>query len=293
MGTIRSFHRRATEDFPLEVSYFSPYHINQTPGFTETGATMRISLILDGQVDVRIEGKTYILNKGDIFIILPYEIFTFRSMSMETKYVFLDFSLDLIAMPQDHFFQQKFVGPLTEGKLTPPRLIRPGDQPHDALYQLLSRLDINKEGTDAYTAELYAITVSLCAVLFPYCTTTTPKVLGKAGEDVIYTCLEYIKENYANKITLQEMADIVHLQPNYLCSIFKKRTGRTIFDHITRRRINYSSKLLRSTKLPVNEIAEQCGFPSISFYTRKFSALHGCSPTDYRKQFAERDLTEI
>lgn len=294
MGTIRSFHRHATPDFPLEVSYFTPYHIHQVPGFTETGSTMRISLITGGQVEARVGGHTYILKAGDIFIILPYEIFTFRSMSMDTKYVFLDFSMDLITMSPEHYFQRNFVEPLRAGKLTPPRLIRPKDAPYDALYRELSRLDVSKEGFEAYTAELFSIVISLCAALLPYCTTPDAKNISeKPDHDVIYTCLEYIKENFSRKLTLQELADLVHLQPNYLCARFKERTGRTIFDHITRLRINSTSKLLRSTKLPVNQIAEQCGFPSTSFFTRKFTVLHGCSPTVYRKQFADRDLPDI
>ncbi len=294
MGTIRSFHRHATPDFPLEVSYFTPYHIHQVPGFTETGCTMRISLIIGGQVEARVNGHTYILQSGDIFIIMPYEIFTFRSMSLDTKYVFLDFSPDLITMPSGHYFQQKFVEPLRSGILITPRLIHPKDDPYQALYRELSRLDVNKEGSDAYTAELFSIAIGLCAALMPYCTTSDSKSFSeKPNQDVIYTCLEYIKANFSSKLTLQELADLVHLQPNYLCTRFKERTGRTIFDHITRLRINSASKLLRSTNLPVNEIAEQCGFPSVSFYTRKFTALHGCSPTAYRKQFAERDLTDL
>ena len=294
MGTIRSFHRHATPDFPLEVSYFAPYHIHQVPGFTETGSSMRISLITIGQVEARVGGHTYNLNAGVIFIILPYEIFTFRSMSMDTKYVFLDFSPDLITMPSGHYFQQKFVEPLRLGMLIPPRLIRPCDPAYPALRREFDRLDVNKEGSDAYTAELFSITIGLCTALMPYCTTSNINGFSaKTNRDVIYTCLEYIKVNFSRKLTLQELADLVHLQPNYLCALFKERTGRTIFDHITRLRINSASKLLRSTKLPVNEIAEQCGFPSVSFYTRKFTTLHGCSPTAYRKQFAERDLTDL
>ena len=110
---------------------------------------------------------------------------------------------------------------------------------------------------------------------------------------MVYLCLEYIKNNYTQKLTLQELAELVHLQPNYLCAVFKARTGRTIFEHITRYRCSWAAKLLRSTPLPVNQIAERCGFPSISFFTRKFTALHGWSPTAYRKQFAGRELGDM
>lgn len=294
MGTIKSFYHQGTPDCPVDVSYFSPYHIHEAPGLTETSSKLRFSLITGGQVELRTGGKLRILNTGDIFILLPNDVFTFRSTSMDTKYVFIEFGTELIALPSGHFFQENFVKPLQDGKLKMPRLIRPGDDLYPGLHRELSRLDVKKEGSDAYTAELFAIAIGLCAALMPYCKTATPKeISAKAGEDLIYTCLEYIKQNYSKKLTLRELADLVHLQPNYLCTLFKERTGRTVFDHITRLRINSTSKLLRSTNMPVNQIAERCGFPNTSFFTRKFTALHGCSPTAYRKQFAARELSDM
>lgn len=294
MGTIQSFYRHATPDFPLEVSYFAPYHIHQAPGLAEASDQMQISLVTGGQVEAHVGGNTYRLNTGDIFILRPYEVFTFRSTSLETKYVQLKFPMKLIAMPSEHFFQENFVQPIQSGMLIPPRLISPGDSLYDALLDALNRLDVDQEGTAAYTARLYSIVIELCTALMPYCTASGPKqVPGKTGENVIYTCINYIRENFSQNLTLRELAALVHLQPNYLCALFKKKTGRTIFDYITRLRINSASKLLRSTNLPVNLIAGQCGFPSISFFTRKFTALHGCSPSVYRKQFKERNLLDI
>lgn len=289
MSQIQSFYRHATPDFPLEISYFAPYHIHQSPGLTEPSNGLQISLVTSGQVDVYVDGKSYLLHCGDIFIIRPREIFTFRSTTLETKYIQLKFPTELIAMSPNHFFQKNFVQPIEEGQLILPRLISPKDEIYDPMLRILKRLDVNKEGTDSYKAELFSIVMELCTTLMPYC--TAPKTpSGKAAEDVIYTCLNYIQKHFGQNLTLQELANLVHLQPNYLCALFKKRTGRTIFDHITRLRINSASKLLRSTSLPVNQIAEQCGFPSTSFFTRKFTALHGCSPTVYRKQFKERSL---
>ena len=294
MGSIKSYYHHGTSDCPINVSYFSPYHIHSSPGLTNTSSTLEFSLVIAGQVEARVSGKVYTLNAGDIFIIIPNELFVFRSVSMDTRYVSISFSPELIDLPSGHFFQEKFTKPLKEGILNVPRLVQPGDDLYTLLHKEICRLDVSKEGSDAYKAELFAIAVGLCAAIMPYCKTATPKeISAKNGEDAVFICLQYIKENYAKKLTLDELANLVHLQPNYLCCLFKNRVGRTIFDHITRLRINYSSKLLRSTNLPVNEIAEQCGFPSISFYTRKFTALHGCSPTAYRKEFAQRELTDI
>lgn len=294
MGSIQSFYRHATPDFPLSVSYFAPYHIHQAPGLTEVSDRMEIALVTAGQVDAFVDGQSYLLEAGDIFILKPYEVFTFRSTSLETRYIQLKFSSSFITLPPTHFFQKNFVLPLQNGTLIPPRLVTAGDALYELLMHPLRRLDVQKEGTDGYDGELFSIVIDLCTAMMPYCHISGgSNRSGKPTEDVIFTCLNYIRKNYMENITLDELASLVHLQPNYLCALFKKRTGRTIFDHITRLRINNASTLLRSTSLPVNQIAEQCGFPSISFFTRKFTALHGCSPTAYRKQFKERSLLDV
>ena len=294
MGEVRSFYRKGTSDCPVDVAYFAPSVLRDIPGYSESSSKMTVTLMEAGQVEMRVSGKTHIIRGGDIFIFLPYEIYTFRTMTMDTRYVSVELDLDMITMLPTHFFQKQFVEPLRKGILQVPRWIRPGDPGYGAMQRELSRLDVNREGTDDYTAELFAAVIGFCAALMPHCTLANQKEQPvKPDEDVVYLCLEYIKNNYTQKLTLQELAELVHLQPNYLCAVFKARTGRTIFEHITRYRCSWAAKLLRSTPLPVNQIAERCGFPSISFFTRKFTALHGWSPTAYRKQFAGRELGDM
>ena len=294
MGEIHSYYRKGTPDFPLDIAYYSPALIRQIPGYSESSSKMTVTWMQAGQVEMRVGGKSHIILPGDIFIFLPYEIYTFRTMTMDTRYISMEISLELIAMPPEHFFQREFVEPLWKGLLRVPRWIRPEDPGYEDMYRHLRRLDVRKEGGGSYTAELYSVVVGFCTALLPLCTRIQPEErTDRAEEDVVYRCLEYIKNNYSQKLTLGELAEQVHLQPNYLCTVFKARTGRSLFEHITRYRCSWAAKLLRSTKLPVNQIAERCGFPSVSFFTRKFTALHGGSPTAYRKQFADREREDM
>lgn len=292
MEAIRSFYRRETPDCPLEVSYFSPSQIEKEPNHIQSNSRMMVTLVYNGRVEIFTGGKMQILTDGDIHILPPNALYTFRTTQMGTRYVLLDFSLDLITLPQTHFFQQRFVEPLRAGLLKVPQLVKAGDELYPVLLQEMRRLDVAKEGTDAYTAELFSVVIAICTAIMPYCTTATAKELSaRAREDAVFACVEYISEHYAQRLTLQTLAELVHLQPNYLCALFKERTGRTVFEHLTRFRISQTAKLLRSTVLPVNQIAERCGFTSISFFSRKFQKVIGCSPTAYRKRFAAPDIT--
>lgn len=95
--------------------------------------------------------------------------------------------------------------------------------------------------------------------------------------------LTYLENNYAEKITLEDIADQIGLCKAECCRFFKRLMNKSLFDYILYYRIERSLPLLAQKNLSVTEIAEQTGFASSSYYARVFKAQFGCSPTEYRK----------
>ena len=105
----------------------------------------------------------------------------------------------------------------------------------------------------------------------------------KKSEDV-KLCIQYMEDNYGRKITLKELANLVHMTPNYFCNYFKKQTGLTPFTQLNSIRVRRASKILRNTETSIAEIAEACGYENVSFFIRKFKEIRGCTPSVYRKK---------
>lgn len=86
----------------------------------------------------------------------------------------------------------------------------------------------------------------------------------------------------------EKIEDIVKLS-NYTHAhfllIFKEQTGRTLISYITAQRMNYASKLLQNTNLPIIQIANETGYNNHSFFTQKFKEYFGITPNAYRKQY--------
>lgn len=285
MEPIRNYFRNSTPELPINVTYrILDSRPSDSPGFTYVANYFSVLLIYRGEVLTSIAGKPYVLKAGDIRVFLKDDLHLFRTQAPDTRYVQISITPKLFAFPSNQYFYRHFVQPLKDNQLDCPRLFRPGDPGHKALYQQMDRLDMTREGQDSYTAELFAISVSLCCALLPYCTTGQPA--SYPIEDAVRTCLKFMSEHGNEKITLEQMAVLVHLHPNYLCTIFKEYTGKTIFDHLTKQRLRRASRQLRSTKLPVQQVAESCGFPSASFFSRKFHSIYGCTPIQYRKRYA-------
>lgn len=109
------------------------------------------------------------------------------------------------------------------------------------------------------------------------------RFLEDGSSTVISDIKKYIADNLACDISRNEIAKAVHLSPDYLTSLFRQKTGEGLFEYILRKRIEKSELLLKTTDKPVTEVALLSGFQSISYFSRQFKKLKGCSPQSYRK----------
>ncbi len=98
----------------------------------------------------------------------------------------------------------------------------------------------------------------------------------------------HIDLHYTEDISLQSLADVLHISPYYLSHVFKDMTGYSPGQYITRRRIGLAQNLLISTGLSISEIAARVGYPSPSHFHDRFTRNVGMSPRAYRKAYIVR-----
>lgn len=97
--------------------------------------------------------------------------------------------------------------------------------------------------------------------------------------------LDYIREHYyRSDLSLNSVAEAVNLSPSYLGAQFKRHTGSTYISFLTTLRIEEAKRLLRSTDLSINYIAEKVGYPNVTNFYRHFQRLAGMTPAAYRKR---------
>lgn len=116
--------------------------------------------------------------------------------------------------------------------------------------------------------------------------TSDPASIKKAED--IKMCIKYMEVNYTRKVTLTELADLVHMSPNYFCSYFKKQTGISLFTQLNYIRVKEAAKLLLKSDDSIVDVAESCGFENVSFFIRKFKEIQGCTPSVYRKNYLQK-----
>lgn len=100
------------------------------------------------------------------------------------------------------------------------------------------------------------------------------------------SAVSYINLHLTDELDLETIAREAGMSKSYFSTIFKKMNGIPVWDYITRKRVELSMQFLRESDLPVTEIAENCGFSSISNFNRCFRHVTGISPRTYRKDFS-------
>lgn len=103
--------------------------------------------------------------------------------------------------------------------------------------------------------------------------------------DACNKVIEYIKENYENKMLNSSLSKLTGYHEYYLNNLFIKHTGMNLHRYIIMFRLNKAKNLLTGTDLPINIIAEKTGFSNPSHFSYTFKKEFSTSPTDYKKNF--------
>jgi transcriptional regulator GlxA family with amidase domain len=99
--------------------------------------------------------------------------------------------------------------------------------------------------------------------------------------EIVDRAMQLISENLHRKMSLEELADLVHISVPYLYKLFQMHLGTSPGKYIAKIRIEECKILLREGQLSMNQIATRMGFSSQQQFSRQFSAICGISPTQY------------
>ncbi|WP_066196025.1 response regulator transcription factor [Gracilibacillus timonensis] len=108
--------------------------------------------------------------------------------------------------------------------------------------------------------------------------------LKTKNENLVAKSISYIEDHYMENCSLKEVADYVHLSPNYFSNLFKLEKGESFVNYITNLRINKSKILLSNTNMKIFEIAESVGYDDSNYFTTVFKRLTKKTPREYRTQ---------
>ena len=138
-------------------------------------------------------------------------------------------------------------------------------------------------GRSCCSAELYELLLDLSEGL-----RRLPDNRASEGDGLGKEMILYLEDHFAEDISLDNLADRFGLTPEYLCTLFKAATGETVMQYLRRIRIHQAKiRLMDSPDARLQEIAEACGFHSVSYFGKVFREATGFTPQGYRLGLVE------
>lgn len=95
---------------------------------------------------------------------------------------------------------------------------------------------------------------------------------------------QYLDAHYVEKITLDGLAEVFHMNKYYLVHIFSKAFGISPINYLLERRILHSKDLLKNSDFTITQIARLGGFSSSNYFTQSFKKYTGLTPKNYRRK---------
>jgi AraC-like DNA-binding protein len=99
----------------------------------------------------------------------------------------------------------------------------------------------------------------------------------------LHTLLQYIENNYYERITTKELASLSFITEEHLCRFFKKTVGKTVSEYVNQYRVEKAAILLANTEDAIGNIGATVGFEDTNYFTRVFKRVKGVTPREYRR----------
>jgi len=218
--------------------------------------------VVEGDMEVIIEQRSWQLHTGQYLLILPNEIHSIVTKSQARASICI-FSPDYIPSFQRMIENRSLENPIFSLSSEAEKLIS----------RTLFKNDTN----------LLAQKGSLYLLLSELLAQTTFIKTEKNDSELLHTLLTYIQEHFTEAISLQRIAVTLGYSYNYLSKYFNASVKTSFADFLNGTRISYACHLLRTTEKNITEIAYLCGYENIRSFNRNFVKKTLCTPKEYRE----------
>lgn len=243
-----------------------------------------INYIIEGKGRFICGDKKFTSEQGDIIIIPPdmlHSIYPYDDFKQ--RYDTLVFSAGMLGLNENDRCSVEYIRPLISGEYSAFVRISKSHRYYNELKTTTENIFSCARGNSAGLDMLLKSELLRLFWLLTENGDIYPSQKKSSQSETVRPVLEYINENFRDDITVEQLADVVHLSPSYFMSIFRKAAGVSAMEYVIHTRIKAACMELRNGRQNTAEIAYDCGFKNLSNFNRHFLRIVGCTPSDYRK----------
>ncbi len=238
---------------------------------------LELCYVLNGVLNVEIEGKNRTLKAGDVYLAfpnIPHAVFNSSASVMIAI-----FDCEIVQSYHEILSHQK-----------PKDAVIPAEKLPKSIESLFHQIfDFYINDSPFRSTVLHSLLNALLGTLLNACHT----VPRNSENELIEKILLYFSDHFTEKITLEDIAKEFNYSKYYISHIINDTLHCNLSALINSYRISLAQNLLISTNKTIGELSEECGFQNQSSFNRVFSKYVGCSPCKFRskrERFSERNI---
>ncbi len=234
-----------------------------------------------------VDGNWYQASTGDILILRPFVMHSInRFENNDASIDAVVFNLRLLGSDEADICTLKYFAPLLNEKHSMPCIVHPTDSWYTAFNQSLTSLFLCDENSAGAELDIKA---NLYWMFYHIYSNRLINIPHNVSEDkrcyTVRLALEFIRTEYMNNITIQQIAKHCGYSEFYIMKLFKQFTGCSCVDYINNYRLTIAGRQLTDTDDDIASIAYQVGYNNVSYFNRQFKKQYGMTPKEFRKQW--------
>lgn len=285
-GSRRELVSHGTTAFPIACYRYDDLRQMEVPWhWHEDWEAM---VVFGGRCTVAAGKEKYILQPGEGLFINSGVLHGCWNLGEEAcRFHSLVFHPRLVGGSLDSIFHQNYVQPLSEDSAVEAVHFK-SDVPwqREALAAIENTWQENMREPEGYEFRTRSLLSELTLLLHRHVPHTKEQPSAKALRDGerIKQMLQYIHQHCAEELTIGRIAAAAAVSESECLRCFRTAIATTPIQYVRQYRVQRAAWLLGNTAEPIAEIGGQCGFQDISYFTKTFRELKGCTPGQYRKR---------
>ena len=228
-----------------------------------------IYFLTKGSVRYFIEDRVFDLDAGDVVLIPPHAIHKTATLKNKgSERIVIAFKNEFIVYPQNDRLFSCFE--IMYFKAPPIR-------------ELVEKAEKEFNYKDRYSEDLIAGYIREILIKLKRLTDITNPKEYSEKESVMQNAVRFISENYNQDLSLSMIAENFAVSESHFSRQFKAFTGFGVNEYISTVRVKNAEKMLVTTRMPITDIAQRCGFNSSSYFASVFKKVRGISPGEVRR----------
>ncbi|GIM29617.1 AraC family transcriptional regulator [Clostridium polyendosporum] len=198
------------------------------------------------------------------------------------------FDLNILNSSIYDYCQNKYIDPISKKSLRFPLFLDPTSTcGNKTLREILEIIDVYHRKNGGWELSIKASLLKVIANLAEenkFLKNDATLLIPKDYKvQIIKKVLNFIRNNYKQKIYIDELAAEANMNTEYFCRFFKSVTGKTPVTYINHYRIEQAAKILKTGDAKVMEVCFNVGFDNFSYFIKKFKEYKNCTPSQYKK----------